>query len=402
MIKSFTWVVMVSVVMLWGLVGCGGQATPPSITITSTPPPYVEPFSPITRDNLEQIRLLGNLITPQQQTSTVFAHAFSIDDVFLGGLNNDLLLVWNTLTGEVVFMTSRSDAQQVYFSPNKVDLYTLDSEGTLNTYTVDSGDLTNSTRVHERYNGVGAYYAPDGILATAGTDDVIRVWNLVEERALVALNTNVSLINNVVFSTDGALLAVAGEAQRVEVWDWQTRQRVSDVVFDDVPEVTRIAFDPSNRYLAISTQNNIRIATLADGTVPLAFSITENVTNDLLAYSGDGNALMGIGYADAMNVWNPLSGALVAAIPDLGGEPTRTAFSPDHSLMLSAVFQGETAIWDIATLTSGTVAQYNLNIEASIVDVAWSADGRTLALFEPSGTIQVWGIPDPNQELDTY
>ena len=103
-----------------------------------------------------------------------------------------------------------------------------------------------------------------------------------------------------------------------------------------------------------------------------------------------------------MNVWNPLSGALVAAIPDLGGEPTRTAFSPDHSLMLSAVFQGETAIWDIATLTSGTVAQYNLNIEASIVDVAWSADGRTLALFEPSGTIQVWGIPDPNQELDTY
>lgn len=401
MIRSRFWVTIVSVLMLWGAVACG-QTTPTPPSLTPAPSAYLEPFHPITRDNLGEIRLLGRLITPQQQTSTVFTHAFSSDDVFLAGMNNDLLLVWNTLTGEVVFMTSRSDAQQVYFSPNKVDLFTLDGEGTLNTYMVDSGDLTDSTRVHERFNGVGAYYAPNGILATAGTDDVIRVWNLTEKRALVALNTSVSLINNVVFSSDGTLLAVAGEAQRVEVWDWQARQRVSQIVFEDVPEVTRIAFTPSNDYLAISTQNDIRIANLADGTISLAFGITENVTNDLLAYSADGNLLMGIGYADAMNVWNPLSGALVAAIPNLGGEPTRTAFSPDQSLLLSAVFQGETAIWDVNTLTSGKAAQYNLNLETSIVDVGWSADGRTLALFEPNGMIQIWGIPDPNEQLDSY
>jgi len=79
------------------------------ITPTVPAPDFTEPSMPISAENINAIQYLGRLDAPGQP-STVFRYDISPDGTRLAGLNNDLLVGWDLLTGNVIFSTSRADA----------------------------------------------------------------------------------------------------------------------------------------------------------------------------------------------------------------------------------------------------------------------------------------------------
>jgi WD40 repeat protein len=76
-------------------------------------------------------------------------------------------------------------------------------------------------RLKGHRHGVNALaFSPSGhILATAGTDRCIKLWNLADGLEQGSLKDGVGTVKSLSFSIDGAWLAFAGSDSSVKIWD---------------------------------------------------------------------------------------------------------------------------------------------------------------------------------------
>lgn len=362
---------------------------------TATPPAWQEPFEPVTQETARNIVPVGRLDAPLAEGGSVFAHSFSIDGTRLAGLTNEQLVVWDVVTGETVFAATRQGVIDVFFSPDKVELYTIVPDGTVNVVEADSGFTRDTFLAHPDFvNNQFAYHADSGTLAVTSIQGDVRVWNTLERQAVANLETLNLDLNTLAFSADGALLAVGDTQGDALVWDWQADAVIATLDPTLELSIERLTFSPDGTQLAVATDEDIRVWDIATEMIEHVLLTERGGSSDVLAYTPDGSFIVNSGTAEAMNVWNPQTGELLAAIPELGGEPTAVAFSPDGTLMLTSVFQGGSFMWDLSTIGAENIQRAALGDNALIIDVAWSDDGRTLALFATDGSVFIWGIPD--------
>jgi WD40 repeat protein len=63
-------------------------------------------------------------------------------------------------------------------------------------------------------------FSPDGrILAAAGVDSCIKLWNMVDSKVPTTVRDDVGFVKSLAFSRDGAWLAFAGSDDTVKIWD---------------------------------------------------------------------------------------------------------------------------------------------------------------------------------------
>jgi hypothetical protein len=108
-------------------------------------------------DNVENIEYLGRL-DATGAPSTVFAYSVSPDSTRLAGLNNEQLLAWDLVSGALMFSTARGDAVQIFYAPDKTEIYTVDTEGMVSVYDAERGIFQNSFSGQTNYNGVAAFH----------------------------------------------------------------------------------------------------------------------------------------------------------------------------------------------------------------------------------------------------
>jgi WD40 repeat protein len=92
---------------------------------------------------------------------------------------------------------------------------------------VDTGAVR--TRLAGHGLGVNALaFSPDGrLLATAGVDRCLKVWDLATGKELKTLKDQVGWVKSVVFSPDGAWLAFSGNDSTVGFWNLERQARRS-------------------------------------------------------------------------------------------------------------------------------------------------------------------------------
>ncbi len=359
-------------------------------TATATPVAWIESGAALTADTAAHITRLGRLDT-RGTASTVFAYAFSPDGTRLVGVNNEQLIAWDLLTGDLIFNTDRAGALNVFYAPDKAEIYTLDDEGHIRLFDADNGSLNELLTGHTQYGQVAAYADDDGWLALGGSNGDVKVWDVAERRSLVTLAGSGVPVSALAFSPDGTRLAAGTLDNRVTVWDWRNRQPVLTVD----GQAQRLAFSPDGTQLAVGQEAAIDLWTVADGQRTHHLTIGIGGVRDVLLYAPGGTYLINGGAIPAVMVWNAATGAFVNTLPEVGGESVSAAFSPDGSLLATSVLGGAVTLWNMAQISADTLSRANLDFGApQALYVDWSPDGFMLAIIEAAGTIQLWGVPE--------
>ena len=389
------WILAFFVALLLSSCADAGPAVTPTPTTRPEPtvlPPmdaWTQATTPITLGNVQQITQLGRLDAPEPP-STLFAYALSLDNAYLAALNNDFLLVWDLVTGDLVSGSERLGANVVLFGPDRQQVYTLTAGGDLRVYELASGDLVETLGVFDQYNGTWAYDTVGGWLALGSDAGSVQVWDLPTRAPVNLLEGPASPLAALAFNPDGTSLVAAHENGTVQLWDFAQGEIAASA--DLMTPVSELIFAPSGRSIVADTGDGVLV--LNASTAQVVYGLTNTANAGVLAFFGQSDMLMMGGEASDITLWDTTSGQRVAVLPETQGERPSASDSPDADMLMTST-RTAASFWNLSGLGSGTVLRGNAPLppDMDIFRTVWTADGLQILLFEAIGPVRIMGIP---------
>jgi WD40 repeat protein len=230
-------------------------------------------------------------------------------------------------------------------------------------------------------------FASGGMLATAGEDGTVRLWDLGTRRSAGVLDAHAGEIDALAVSPDGRTVAAAGTDGKVRLWDVRTR-RVTRVL-RETGTVTALAFSRDGRTIASGDSGSvIHLFDVRTGRSLNSLTAGNGRVNSI-AFSPNGRLVASGGDDGNVSLWDlvggfPLPGLEGASSPVLG-----VAFSPDGRLLASASDDKTAIIWDVRSRAIlHTLSGHTDGVES----VAFTPDGRTVATAADDGTVRLWDV----------
>jgi eukaryotic-like serine/threonine-protein kinase len=256
-------------------------------------------------------------------------------------------------------------------------------------------------------------YSPDGRrIASASFDHTVKVWDAATGREVRSL-AHPFRVTSVAFSPDGQrLVSACGDFDtpgEVRIWDVD-QGLARSIIPAGTGQSACVLFSPDGRKLAWNCGQSARprevvVWDLEVGRQVLTISDHEDTVSSV-AFSPDGRLLAtSMGLSDIFDpkkqpspikLWDARTGALVRALPGQVGQTTRTAFSPDGTLLVSAGWDQAVKLWDVAT---GAERRTLTGPSNMIESVAFSRDGRRIASADEDGVIRVWDVATGRESL---
>jgi WD40 repeat protein len=197
------------------------------------------------------------------------------------------------------------------------------------------------------------------------------------------------MVKDVAFNADGTLLATAGQDGTIIVWDVARRAERARLAGHEDP-VRSVAFSPDGTLLASGgLGGNVVLWDVRAGTVLARLPGGHRARVGGVAFSPDGAVVASIGEDERILLWRVSSRAPLGELAGHGGNVSDLAFAPDGQVLASAGDDGAVAVWDVrrrartATLRTGPLELYA---------VAFHPDGRHLAAAGADRDITVWDV----------
>jgi WD40 repeat protein len=264
---------------------------------------------------------------------------------------------------------------------------------------------TGTGRLHQRLPYPGHLwklsFSPDGKwLAAAAWDSTARVWDTKDWKPAGPPLRHQEHVRDVAFSPDSTLLATASFDGTVRLWDPAGGQPRSPPWRHQGP-VVEVAWSPTGNLLAArSLEGTIRLWDVATAR-PRTWLIQHQGMVPSWAFSPDGKLLVTASSDGTARLWDLAAGEPEGLILEHPDRVWKVAFSPDGKRLATASEDGAARLWDtdLTREIPGRLGQPSgpplfhpdrPNGGGGVLAVAFSPDGRWLALVGDSGAVCVW------------
>ena len=247
-------------------------------------------------------------------------------------------------------------------------------------------------------------YSSDGQLLAVASSIGIWLYDVATTRELALLTGHTRSVSSVSFAPDGKTLASGGRDGTIRLWDVESKRQTA-VWEGHWDSVFSVSFSPDGKTLASGVGSDIlgsgyiRLWDVASGRqTAILVGHTDIVSS--VSFSPDGKTLAsgsGSPYRDrdrTIRLWDVASGRQTAVLEGHRGEVFSVSFSPDGRTLASGSKDSTIRLWDVE---SGRQTAVLVEHTSSVYSVSFSPDGRTLASGSLVGTIRLWDVESGRQ-----
>jgi eukaryotic-like serine/threonine-protein kinase len=206
--------------------------------------------------------------------------------------------------------------------------------------------------------------SPDGkLVASAGADMTIRLWDITTGSLKQTLKQHEDEVTSLAFSPDGSLLISGSYDRLVRLWDVQKGVIRRTLVGHKTPTVDAVDFSPDGKMAA------------SGGEFGEDESDVENRTGEIM-------------------IWDAETLKLKRSFPGHTLSVSSVAFSPDSKLLVSGSWDRTVKVWEIETKSLKYAIEDH---KGAVYAVAISIDGQRLASGSEDQTVKLYefqsGVP---------
>jgi WD40 repeat protein len=183
-------------------------------------------------------------------------------------------------------------------------------------------------------------------LATAGTDDVARIWSAETGTLEALVHGHDGIAVEALFSDDGHILMTRDARCTYHFWNLHASSRTPISVFPP-PAVTRIPhLLPGSRTLALVYPEYVYLWDIRTGNRKGTLGALRDPIRKF-AYSRDGNRLATQSASGELRLWEEATAKKKHTLPGYGNETPALSFPPDGTLLAGASSEsGSVLVWD--------------------------------------------------------
>jgi WD40 repeat protein len=292
---------------------------------------------------------------------------------------------------QINWQAHKGAVTSVSFSPNRQILATAGIDDRVRIWNLSGQKIAEWKALQQSVNMVN--FSPNGnFLATAGRDSTVKLWNL-SGKNISQLKGIQGSVTSISFSPEGKLLAAAGIDSYAAIWNLSKLPKLisSSVQIPGHNGVVRsVNFSPRGDFLTtLDGQSTVRIWNLSGKLkkiLPLqAIGISFSPAPHQYRFAT-------VTLNGKVGLWNLSEKALVKEFQTLHFDAKSISFSPDGERLATVGIDKTVRLWNLA---GRQVAQFEF--EENVVSVSWSGDGKQIAVAGSNGTVwlrQVEGLEE--------
>ncbi len=334
---------------------------------------------------VEDGKLLKTLRGHQGNVRTV---DFSPDGKTLASTSEDSTVkLWNVETSEEIenFPDHRGTVWGVNFSPNGKQLVSSASDGTLKLWNLNTPDTLPQTFKGHSGGIRNVTFSPDGKKLFSIGDRTLRIWSL-EDTEPQTLLTNDGEVSAVSFSPDGKIIAAAGTDSNIKLWN-VTNRKLIKTLKGHTKNIRDISFSPNGKLLAsASSDKTVKLWNLENGTEIYSHKGHIRATTSV-SFNPDSKKFASGSFDKTVKIWNAENGELLQTLQGHVRNVKAVSYSPDGKKLASASSDGRVLFWDV---NNGRMSQVFDADMGYLHALAFSPDSKLIATGGNQGIIIIW------------